>query len=68
MKAKKFIAKHDTFMSTDIWKYMVVESIITQIGPQVFLQGYTTSEYNYDNDVTIQYEINNLLCCFVWIK
>lgn len=47
---------------------MIVESIITQIGPQVFLQGYQTSEYNYDFDVTVKYELNNLLCCFVWIK
>ena len=68
MKAKKFIAKCDTFFSTDIWKYMILESIITQIGPQVFLQGYTTEEYNYDFDVQVVYEFNHLLCCFVWIK
>jgi hypothetical protein len=47
---------------------MIFESIITQIGPQVFLQGVTISEYNYVYDVTIRYEVNNILCCFVWIK
>ena len=30
---------------------MIIESIITQIGPQVFLQGVTVSEYNYVYDV-----------------
>lgn len=61
MKAKKYIAKHDTFFSTDIWKYMIIESIITQIGPQIFLQEIEISEYNYTYDVTFTYKLNNLL-------
>lgn len=68
MKAKKYIAKHDTFLSTDLWKYMLIESIITQIGPQIFLQNFQISEYNYTYDITFTYELNNLLWVFVWIK
>jgi len=62
MKAKKFLDKHEPFFSTDLWKYMIIESIITQIGPQVFLKSYTITEYNYSYDVTIVYSMNNLLC------
>ena len=47
---------------------MIIETIITQIGPQVFFKNYTITEYNYVYDVTIVYKVNSLLCWFVWIK
>ncbi|CAI2367595.1 unnamed protein product [Moneuplotes crassus] len=72
MVAKNFINVDEgewaSFWNSNLWKYMIIESIITQIGPQVFLRGYKVNEYNYVYDVTIEYEVNNLLCCFVWIK
>ena len=47
---------------------MAVELAITTIGPQVFLKDVTYSEYVYDYDITLTYPVNNLLCCFVWVK
>ncbi len=55
-------------ITTGMWKSMLIESLITAIGPQVFTGGYNYKEYNYDYDITITYKINDLLCCFVWIK
>jgi len=56
------LGEWNSFFHTPLWKYMLIESIITQIGPQVFLKNYKIHEYNYVYDVTIEYELNNLLC------
>ena len=68
MKAKKYLDSLETFWASNIWKYMIIETIITQIGPQVFLKNFNYVEYNYVYDVTITYKLNSLLWCFVWIK
>lgn len=61
MKAKKYLDSLETFWASNIWKYMIIETIITQIGPQVFLKNFTIVEYNYVYDVTITYKLNSLL-------
>ena len=55
-------------LSTEIWTPLFIELIITTIGPQIFLKDVTYSEYVYDYDITVTYPVNNLLCCFVWVK
>jgi len=68
LKAKKFIHKAETLQTTGMIKPMIFELIITTIGPQIFLKDVEYHEYVYDYDVTIIHPVNNLLCCFVWIK
>lgn len=67
-KSKTYITQHETLITTGMWKAMLIETIISAVGPQVFTQSLTYSEYNYDYDVDITYRLNNILCCFVWIK
>lgn len=68
LKSKKYIHKAETMFTTGIYKSMIVELIITTIGPQIFLKEMKYSEYVYTYDVTVVYPVNSLLCCFVWIK
>ncbi|CAI2368307.1 unnamed protein product [Moneuplotes crassus] len=55
-------------LSANIWIPLAVELAITTVGPQVFLKDVTYSEYVYDYDISVTYPVNNLLCCFVWVK
>lgn len=68
LKAKKYIHKAETIWSAGMLKPMIIELIITTIGPQIFLKDMTYSEYVFNYDVTVVYPINNVLCCFVWVK
>ena len=42
-------------------KPMIVELIITTVGPQIYLKDVNYSEYSYDYDVTVVYPVNSLL-------
>lgn len=61
LKAKKYIHKAETLTTTGMIKPMIIELIITTIGPQIFFMDVNYSEYNYDYEVTIVYPVNNLL-------
>ena len=65
---KTYLIEAENLYTSGLYKYMIIESLITVIGPQVFTASLKYSEYNHDNDVTIEYNVNELLCCFVWIK
>ena len=67
-KTKTYITKHETLITTGIYKNMILETILAAVGPQVFTHNFQYEEYNYDYDLYITYKLNNLLCCFVWIK
>jgi hypothetical protein len=61
MKAKKYIHRAETLVTTGMYKDMIVELIITTIGPQIFFKNVEYSEYVYDYNVTVVHPINNLL-------
>ena len=68
LKSKKYVHNAETLWSTGMYKTMIMELIITTIGPQIFFKNVTYSEYVYTYDITIVYPINSILCSFVWIK
>lgn len=47
---------------------MILESIISIIGPFIFLKGLKYEEYNYTFSSDVTYSVNQVLCAFVWIK
>jgi hypothetical protein len=61
LKAKKYIHRAETLVTTGMIKPMIVELIITTVGPQIYLKDVNYSEYSYDYDVTVVYPINSLL-------
>jgi hypothetical protein len=61
LKAKKYIHRAETLTTTGMLRPMIIELIITTIGPQFFLKNITYSEYVYDYDFTVEYPLNNLL-------
>lgn len=61
LKSKKYIHKAETLTTTGMFKPMILELIITTIGPQIFLKNATYNEYVYDYDFTVEYPVNNLL-------
>jgi len=68
IKSKLYKHESETLITTGMIYPMIVEFIITTIGPHIFLKNLNYSEYSYDYDVTITYPVNNILCCFVWVK
>ena len=68
LKSKKYVHNAETLWTTGMFKTMILELILTTIGPQIFLKDVTYTEYVYPYDVTITYPINSILCSFVWIK
>lgn len=58
MKSKRYIHRGETLTTSGMVKPMIVELIITTIGPQIFLQHAKYSEYVYDYDYTVVYPIN----------
>jgi hypothetical protein len=47
---------------------MLFESLISVIGPFIFLKGLTYDEYNYTYSSDVTYSVNQVLCAFVWVK
>ena len=67
-RSKLYCLKDETIWTSGYWKLMVIEAVWSAIAPQYFFEDLTISEYNKDYGVTLKYELNILLCCFVWIK
>ena len=47
---------------------MMIEGAFTAIAPQFFLNNITISEYIQKYDTRVTYELNTILCWFVWMK
>lgn len=67
-KSKRYIHSAETLVTTGFIWQMLTELVVTTIGPQIFLRNVKYTEHSYDYDVTIEYNLNDLLCCFVWVK
>lgn len=67
-KAKHYVITTDNLYSSGTWKIMLIETIISLIGPHFFLDSISIDEYVQRWDVTITYKLNHLLCCVAWAK
>ena len=57
------LTQYDTLISTGWWREMVLEQFFVLIAPYPFLQGVKYTEVSSNWNVTIQYEINQILMC-----
>ena len=60
--------KYDGFVNTGLWKEIVVELIINAVSPMPFLNGIKYTEYVLAFDTTIQYEVNDILLFFAFMR
>ena len=67
-RSKLYCLKDETIWSSGYWKIMIIEAIFTTIAPQFFFNNITVSEYISRYDVVVTYELNTILCSFVWMK
>lgn len=67
-KSKNYCLKDETIWSSGYWKLMVAEAFWSLVAPQYFFEGLSYKEYNASYDVHLDYEVNQIMCCFVWIK
>ena len=67
-RSKLFWLKDETIWSSGYWKVMVIEAIFATIAPQFFLNNIVISEHIAKYDVIVEYEVNTVLCSFVWMK
>ena len=60
------LTEFDTLRNTGLWKSMVLEMIVGAVAPYPFLEDLKYTEYVKAYDVTINYEINDILLyvCF----
>jgi hypothetical protein len=67
-RSRKLMTNFDTLITTGWWQNMIIEQIICLIAPYPFLVNYDYSEVNTDYKVTIQYDINQILMCFSFLR
>ena len=67
-RSKLYTLKGETIWSSGYWKLMLIEAFWSLVAPQYFFEGVEYNETNTDNDVKITYELNQIMCCFVWVK
>ena len=67
-RSKLFWLKDETIWSSGYWKVMVIEAIFATIASQFFLNNIVISERIAKYDVIVEYEVNIMLCSFVWMK
>jgi hypothetical protein len=54
------LTKYDNLINTGWWKLIGVEVLIAVFTPYPFLKNICYSEYNYDFDVNVEYQVNHL--------
>ena len=59
---------YDTLKNTGIWRSMVFEMLILSISPNPFLDGITYKEFVMDWGTEIEYEINDILLYFSFLR
>ena len=67
-KAKHYVIATETFFTSGTYKYMIIETIISLIGPHFFLKDVVIHEYVKWYDTHITYKLNHILCSAVWLK
>ena len=56
----------DNLINTGLWRYIVLEVLINVIAPLPFFDGLLYTEYVDAYDVTIKYELNDILLFFMF--
>lgn len=59
---------YDTLINTGVWKYVVGEIIVNIVAPYPFFEGMKYREYVQAFDTEIEYEINNILLFFMFLR
>lgn len=62
------LTEYDTVISTGWWQEMVFEQLLCLIAPYPFFKGIIYSERNNDWNITITYELNQILMCLSFAR
>lgn len=62
------LTEYDNLISTGWWQMMVIEQFIALIAPYPFLQNLRYVEYNPNYDVTISYDMNQIMLCICFVR
>jgi hypothetical protein len=60
--------KYDGFVNTGLWKEIVIELLVNVVAPMPMFNGMKYTEYNVAFDATIQYEVNDILLFFAFMR
>jgi hypothetical protein len=58
----------DDIFNTGVWKWLLFELLINNISPYRFLDGYKYVEYNDAYNYEIEYDVNDILLFFMFIR
>ena len=67
-KSTELFSNFETIFSSGLWKSLLAEVILQLVAPYNFLSGYKYVENVEAYDVTIEYEINELLLFFSFVR
>lgn len=67
-KSVNKLTRWDTLQTTGLWKNLVVEILINVIAPYHLLDGIKYVEYVKAYDYTIEYEVNDLMLFFMFVR
>lgn len=67
-RLRKILTDVDTLYTSGWWQSMMLEQIVCLIAPYPFTQGYIYTEVNTTYNVTITYQINQILMCFSFLR
>ena len=65
---RSMLTEYDTLISTGWWQNFLLESAIMLIQPYPFLMGFKYYEVNTNWNVTISYEINQIIMCIMFAR
>ena len=60
--------KYDGFVNTGLWKEILMELLINLVSPMPFFNGIKYTEYVKAFDTTIEYEWNDILLFFAFMR
>lgn len=67
-KAIERFSNYETLLSSGEWKNMLTEMVLQLVAPYSFLEGIKYIEYVEAFDITIYYELNELLLAFSFVR
>lgn len=66
--SRNLISEHDTLLTTGWWKKMIFEMLLMLLAPYPFMQDIEYTEYVDAYDTYINYQLNDILLCFSFIR